>query len=118
MNIYKKLNEIIVSNNGCPEGWETIGFDQTITPENSRYVTGFTKGEATFDTAKIESDLLFESDRTKSIAKQKTISQIENLEQKMIRPMSSMINNTATDQDMAVFTDIQSQIATLREGLE
>jgi hypothetical protein len=45
------------------------------------------------------------------------ISQIEKLEQKLIRPMTAMINNTATDTDRQVFNDIKAQIAELRGKL-
>ena len=45
------------------------------------------------------------------------VSQVEELEQKLIRPMTSMINNTATDTDRQVFNDIKAQIAELRGKL-
>lgn len=55
MNIYKKENEIIVSLNGCPEGWTTLGFDPAITEDNQNFVTGFLNGKATFDISRINS---------------------------------------------------------------
>jgi len=56
MNIYKKGNEIIASNNGCPEGWVNLGFDGTITEDKIKYVIGFSAGKAVLDTAKITLD--------------------------------------------------------------
>jgi len=45
------------------------------------------------------------------------VSQIEELEQKLIRPMTAMINNTANDADRQVFNNIKAQIAGLREDI-
>jgi len=45
------------------------------------------------------------------------VSQIEELEQKLIRPMTAMINNTANDTDRQVFNNIKAQIAELRENI-
>jgi len=56
MNIYKKENQIIVSLNGCPDGWQNLGFDPSITDENMKYVSGFQNGKAIFDQTRIESD--------------------------------------------------------------
>jgi len=62
MNIYKKENQILVSLNGCPEGWTNLGFDATINLENSKYVIGFNKGKAVFDTDKMALDEVAEQD--------------------------------------------------------
>jgi hypothetical protein len=45
------------------------------------------------------------------------VSHIEELEQKLIRPMTAMINNTATDSDRAKFNEIKTEIAMLRAKL-
>jgi hypothetical protein len=63
----------------------------------------------------IDEDKLAELNRFEN--NKKIISQIEKLEQKLIRPMTSMINNTATDTDRQVFNDIKAQIAELRGKL-
>ena len=63
----------------------------------------------------IDQDKLAELNRFEN--NKKIISQIEKLEQKLIRPMTSMINNTATDTDRQVFNDIKAQIAELRGKL-
>jgi hypothetical protein len=49
MNIYKKENQILVSLNGCPEGWQNLGFDPTLAPEDIPFVNGFNAGKATLD---------------------------------------------------------------------
>ena len=70
MNIYKKDSEILVSLNGCPDGWQNLGFDPLITDENKTFVTGFANGKATFNVpaknAKIVSDKNIEITRLKS----------------------------------------------------
>lgn len=70
MNIYKKNNEILVSLNGCPSGWQILGFDPLITDENKDFVIGFNNGKATFNltaiNAKIQADKDKEINRLKS----------------------------------------------------
>ncbi len=63
----------------------------------------------------IDQDKLAELNRFEN--NKKIISQIEKLEQKLIRPMTAMINNTANDTDRQVFNDIKAQIAELRGKL-
>jgi hypothetical protein len=56
MNIYKKQNEILVSEDGCPNGWQSLGSDSAITYENKRYVLGFANGSTIWDTARMAED--------------------------------------------------------------
>jgi hypothetical protein len=62
-----------------------------------------------------------DQEKLKAIQKQKNntyiISQIEKLEQNLIRPMTAMINNTANDTDRQIFNEIKNQIANLRTQL-
>lgn len=60
MNIYKnpETNEILCSTDGCPEGWNKLGFDDSITNDNKKYVVGFGSGEAVFDDEQMEADSL------------------------------------------------------------
>jgi hypothetical protein len=55
--------------------------------------------------------------REKEKTNYRIISQIEELEKKLIRPMTSLINNTASDSDRTKFNELKSQIAELRSTL-
>jgi hypothetical protein len=50
MNIYKSPSgEILASENGCTQGWETLGTYDSITNSNRIFVIGFENGKAVFD---------------------------------------------------------------------
>jgi len=56
MNIYKKQNQLHVSEDGCPEGWQTLGSDTSITHHNKKYVLGYANGATIWDTARMAED--------------------------------------------------------------
>jgi hypothetical protein len=86
MNIYKKGNEILVSENGRPEGWILLGTDESITEKNKVYVSGYDKYEnkAIFDIEKKDADLLR--------ARQDLFSQASSYIEKVISEYQSTIS--------------------------
>lgn len=88
MNIYFNKDRKIYhcSTDSCPDGWELLGEDNTLTNENKVYVIGFEDGKAILDT---ETILRFAREKEK----RNIFLQLQEIDMKSIRAICTYLCN-------------------------